>query len=295
MLKFSDWDKKYYSIDESLGEDFYNWLSKNFGGKIGKIEGILSDLVYGEKEYAKEWEKVQREISSMEDQIDTGEISAEEEKSFRKEIRKKKAELEIADRRRVQKVRTLNDQAKKIIDGNPRVNKYWEIKKAEAELSVIENLYNISKTLPSRRIEDSFYREYTEAQDRLTRKRRGIEDLEGKIKSETTETPETREKEKTSKEVAKTWKLVSMTISQFKSEVKEYSPEQRKEVKRALIDKKNLALNELRSLRRDKSKYLDRSISQRERKDVLNKYNPKIYEMGEIVDKIREKISYLDA
>ena len=64
-LKFTDWDKAYYSVNESLGENIHNWLSKNFGGKVSEIDGILSDLVRAEKEYAKEWELLTIENDSM--------------------------------------------------------------------------------------------------------------------------------------------------------------------------------------------------------------------------------------
>ena len=37
MLNFSEWDKKYYSIDESAEETVLNWLSRTFGGKVKKM------------------------------------------------------------------------------------------------------------------------------------------------------------------------------------------------------------------------------------------------------------------
>ena len=84
-----------------------------------------------------------------------------------------------------------------------------------------------------------------------------------------------------------------MSIPEFKDEIKKYSPSQIREVRKALIERKNMGLNELRSLRRDKNKELDKSSS-KDRKEVLSKYNPKIYEIGEIIDAIREKINHLD-
>lgn len=290
MLSFSEWNRINYSIDESIGEDLHNWLSRNFGGKISKLDGIISDLVSLEKDYASEWEKKQREISSMESQIETGEISSEEEKSFRKKIKEKKEEIEIADRKRVQKNRFLNDKARKIVEGNPRIHKYWDLKKSEAELSVIENLYNISKTLPSRKTEDRFYKDYVSAQEKLSRKRRGIEDLQKDIVEEK---PKEEEREDT-KEIPSVRSLISMSTSDFRSQIKNYSTPEIRKIKKILVDRKNLALNELRSLRRSKDKELDKISSQKDRKDVISKYNPRIYEMGEFIDRMREKISYLD-
>lgn len=293
MLSFSEWDKRYYSIDESLGDDVQNWLSKNFGGKISKIDGILSDLVYAEKTYAKEWEKSQREISSMEDQIKTGEISPEEKKSFQSKIKEKREEIEIADRKRIQKIRALNDQARKTMEGNSRVAKYWDLKKAEAEVEVVENLYRVSQSLPNKGVEDKFYKEYLKAQEELKRRRKGIEKLSDDIDKGKVKVKPKEEEKGEVKEITRIGRLISMSIPEFKDEIKKYSPSQIREVRKALIERKNMGLNELRSLRRDKNKELDKSSS-KDRKEVLSKYNPKIYEIGEIIDAIREKINHLD-
>ena len=83
-LRFSEWNKSNHIVDESLGDDIQNWLGKTFGGKTKKIDGILADLGFAEREYAKEWEKSQMDIGSLKGQIETGEISPEEEKDFRK-------------------------------------------------------------------------------------------------------------------------------------------------------------------------------------------------------------------
>ena len=84
-----------------------------------------------------------------------------------------------------------------------------------------------------------------------------------------------------------------MSLSDFRYEIKKYSPEGLKALQRALIDQKNLGLNELRSLKRVKGKELDRASS-REKTEIMGRYNPKIYEIEEKIDKIREKINHID-
>lgn len=291
MLSFSEWDKAYYSVNESLEDDVQNWLSRNFGGRVSKIDAILAELVSVEKEYAKKWESNHHEIFSMKDQLGSSEISEEESKDFRKKIREKKEELEDLNRKRIQKIRALNDKARSIVEGNSRVGKYWDLKKAEAELSVIENLYRVSQSFPDKDIENKFYGQYREAQEKLSQKRKGVEKISREIEKE----PESKEEKtvKPGKETARLGRLISMNISDFRKEVEEYTPDQIKEIRRGLIERKNLGLNELRSLRREKTKDLDKASS-KEKKDVLGRYNPKIYELGEIIDSIREKINYLN-
>lgn len=287
-LRFSEWDKAQYTVDESLGDDIQNWLGKTFGGKTKKIEGILADLGFAEKEYAKEWEKIQMDMGSINGQIDTGEISPEEEKEFRKKIKEHQSHLAILLRRKTQKIRDLNDLAMKTVEGNPRLNKYWDLKKAEAELEIVENLYKISKNLPDKKLEDDLYSQYRKAYDRLKQKEKGAESIAKEVEKDSDETSKGEDVD-----TSKIGKIIAMSLSDFRDEVKKYSPDGLKSLKRALIDQKNLGLNELRSLRRIKGKELDRASS-REKTEIMGKYNPKIYEIGEKIDKIREKINHID-
>ena len=287
-LKFSEWDRAHYTVDESLGDDIQNWLGKTFGGKTKKIEGILADLGFAEKEYAKEWEKIQMDMGSINGQIDTGEISPEEEKEFRKKIKEHQSHLAILLRRKTQKIRDLNDLAMKTVEGNSRLQKYWDLKKAEAELEIVENLYKISKNLPDKKLEDDLYSQYRKAYDRLKQKEKGAESIAKEVEKDSDETSKGEDVD-----TSKIGKIIAMSLSDFRDEVKKYSPDGLKSLKRALIDQKNLGLNELRSLRRIKGKELDRASS-REKTEIMGRYNPKIYEIGEKIDKIREKINRID-
>ena len=287
-LRFSEWDRTHYTVDESLGDDIQNWLGKTFGGKTKKIEGILADLGFAEKEYAKEWEKIQMDMGSINGQIDTGEISPEEEKDFRKKIKEHQSHLAILLRGKTQKIRDLNDLAMKTVEGNTRLNKYWDLKKAEAELEIVENLYKISKNLPDKKLEDDLYSQYRKAYDRLKQKEKGAESVAKEVEKDSEETSKGE-----GVDTSKIGKIIAMSLSDFRDEVKKYSPDGLKSLKRALIDQKNLGLNELRSLRRVKGKELD-SASSREKTEIMGRYNPKIYEIGEKIDKIREKINHID-
>ena len=287
-LRFSEWDRTHYTVDESLGDDIQNWLGKTFGGKTKKIEGILADLGFAEKEYAKEWEKIQMDMGSINGQIDTGEISPEEEKEFRKKIKEHQSHLAILLRRKTQKIRDLNDLAMKTVEGNTRLNKYWDLKKAEAELEIVENLYKISKNLPDKKLEDDLYSQYRKAYDRLKQKEKGAESVAKEVEKDSEETSKGE-----GVDTSKIGKIIAMSLSDFRDEVKKYSPDGLKSLKRALIDQKNLGLNELRSLRRVKGKELD-SASSREKTEIMGRYNPRIYEIGEKIDKIREKINHID-
>ena len=287
MLNFSEWDKQYYSIDESE-EGIINWLSRTFGGKVKKIDSILADLTYLEKEYAAQWEKDQSLIYDLKGQVDTGELSAEEEKDFRKKIKEAKERVSDSYRKKIQRIRSYNEQATKIVDKNSRVHKYWDLKKSEAEVEVMKNLYEISKKFPDKNLEDKLYDDYKKSYEDLKRKEKGFDAISKDVDKE-------EEIGKDFIEGLSLSSLIKMSIPSFRSEIKNYSPSQLKSLKKSLIDRKNLSLNELRTLRRSKSKDLDRAKSREDKTLILNKYNSRIYEVGEFIDKIREKISHLNA
>ena len=287
MLNFSEWDKQYYSIDESE-EGIINWLSRTFGGKVKKIDSILADLTYLEKEYAAQWEKDQFLIYDLKGQVDTGELSAEEEKDFRKKIKEAKERVSDSYRKKIQQIRSYNEQATKIVDKNSRVHKYWDLKKSEAEVEVMKNLYEISKKFPDKNLEDKLYDDYKKSYEDLKRKEKGFDAISKDVDKE-------EEIGKDFIEGLSLSSLIKMSIPSFRSEIKNYSPSQLKSLKKSLIDRKNLSLNELRTLRRSKSKDLDKAKSKEDKTLTLNKYNSRIYEVGEFIDKIREKISHLNA
>jgi len=287
MLNFSEWDKQYYSIDESE-EGIVNWLSRTFGGKIKKIDSILADLTYLEKEYATQWEKDQSLIYDLKGQIDTGELSDVEEKDFRKKIGEAKDRVADSSRKKIQQIRSYNEQAMKTVDKNSRVHKYWDLKKSESEVEVMKNLYEISKKFPDKNLEDKLYGEYKKSYEDLKKKEKGFDSISKDVDRE-------EEIGKDSIEGLSLSSLIKMSIPSFRSEIKNYSSSQLKSLKKSLIDRKNLALNELRTLRRSKNKDLDRVRSKEDKTLTLNKYNSRIYEVGEVIDKIREKISHLNA
>jgi hypothetical protein len=283
-LKFTDWDKAYYSIDESLGENIHNWLSKNFGGKINDIDGILGDIVRAEKEYSKEWEKIELENDSMKSQIESGNLEEQEEKDFRKKIKDNSNLISVSLKRKIQKVRVLEDKADKICKGNPRLIRYWDLKKAEADLEIIESLYKISKNLLDKGIEKDLYGKYKKAYTNLNDRKEKAEKIEKEIDTE----------EDASYDDSELESLISMSNAKFRDEIEFYSEKEIKSLKRDLVNQKNSYMNDLRGIKRRKEKESSSSSTAKERKEITSRLNLKISALGERIDRIREKITILN-
>lgn len=289
-LNFSDWKRKGNSVDESLSDDIQNFLSRTLGGRVKKLDGIISDLESSEDEYIKEWERVQTDISSIRSQMEDEDISGKEESDLKKKLKEYNNFLDILSRRKNQKVKSLNNQASSIIENNPRLKKYWDLKKSESEVQMAEKKYKIAKRFPDRRIQDELYSEYKKLYDRYQQKERESR----KIKSDLEKEFDDEEKPLKKTKMSGMGEIIRMGLSEFKKEVRGYSPMDLKSLRKNLIEIKNDSLNELRAVKRAKSRELDRATNSKERTKISSDFNPVIYDLGEYIDRIREKINHID-
>ena len=286
MLTFSEWNQDQYGLSESLSDNVKNWLSRTFGGKISQIDYLISEFVSAENEYIKEWNKIQLETDAVNREISSGKIPEEEVESYRNRIELRRGEIEALERRKTQKIRDLNIKILDLIKGDPRATKYWNLKKSEAEVEVARKMYDLSKKFSDKRIENSLYSNYLKTYDSYRDKEREVEDI----------VPDEAEKEvkspqfSTLKDIGK---FIGMNPREFSSEVRRYSSEDRRKIKKFLIDQKNLRLNDLRSLRRNKSLEINKA-GRNESGEILQIYNEKIYSLGETIDRLREKIIIID-
>ena len=286
MLTFSEWNQDQYGLSESLSDNVKNWLSRTFGGKISQIDYLISEFVSAENEYIKEWNKIQLETDAVHREISSGKIPEEEVESYRNRIELRRGEIEALERRKTQKIRDLNIKILDLIKGDPRATKYWNLKKSEAEVEVARKMYDLSKKFSDKRIENSLYSNYLKTYDSYRDKEREVEDI----------VPDEAEKEvkspqfSTLKDIGK---FIGMNPREFSSEVRKYSSEDRRKIKKFLIDQKNLRLNDLRSLRRNKSLEINKA-GRNESGEILQIYNEKIYSLGETIDRLREKIIIMD-
>jgi hypothetical protein len=289
-LNFSDWREKNNSVDESISDDIQNFLSRSFGGKVKKIDNIISDLESTEREYIKEWEKTQMDIISTKAKMEEEDISGKEESDLRKKLKEYSNFLDILLRRKNQKIKSLNNQAYAITQNNSRLKKYWDLKKSEFEVQIAEEKYNLAKKFPDRRIQDDLYLEYKKLYDKYQEREKESRKIKIDLENESEEEDLPVKKSKKSG----MGEIIRMSLSQFKKEVKGYSPSEVKTLRKNLIEIKNDSLNELRSVKRAKSRELDSASNSKERTKISSDFNPVIYDLGEYIDRIREKINHIN-
>jgi hypothetical protein len=295
MLKFKEWEKMTSSVDESIGDDIKNWFSKNFGGRVSKVDSIISDLISIEKKFVSEWESIQIEIGELREKLDSEDLESSEMDLIKGEIKKSLEKIESMERSKTQKIREFNLAVLDLTKGNQRITKYWNLKKAEAEVEISKDLYEISKNLSDPKMEDELYKKHIEALENFRKKEREMDEFvsDKEIDQEEDESPDD-DSEIGGEIDIKTKDLISMGTPKFLNTIKRFTSKDIKRVHRELTTQKNLILNDLRALRREKSLEMDKASKKSDKERIMKKYNSRIYELGEIVDGIREKISYIN-
>jgi hypothetical protein len=295
MLKFKEWEKMTSSVDESIGDDIKNWFSKNFGGRVSKVDSIISDLISIEKKFVSEWESIQIEIGELREKLDSEDLESSERDLINGKIKKSLEKIELMERSKTQKIREFNLAVLDLTKGNQRITKYWNLKKAEAEVEISKDLYEISKNLSDPKMEDELYKKHIEALENFRKKEREMDEFvsDKEIDQEEDESPDD-DSEIGGEIDIKTKDLISMGTPKFLNTIKRFTSKDIKRVHRELTTQKNLILNDLRALRREKSLEMDKASKKSDKERIMKKYNSRIYELGEIVDGIREKISYIN-
>jgi hypothetical protein len=293
MLKFKEWEKMCSSVDESIGDDIKNWFSKNFGGRVSKVDSIISDLVSIEKQFVSEWESIQIEIGELKEKLNSEDLESRERDLIKDKIKKSVEKIELMEREKTQKIREFNLMVLDLTKGNQRITKYWNLKKAEAEVEISKDLYEISKNLSDPKMEDELYQKHIEALENFRKKEREMDEFVSDNRIDPEEVSD--EDSETERNIdIKTKDLISMGTPKFLNVIKGFTPKEIKRIHRELTTQKNLILNDLRSLRREKSVEMDKASKKSDKERIMKKYNFRIYELGEIVDGIREKISYIN-
>lgn len=283
------------SVDESIGDDIKNWFSKNFGGRVSKVDSIISDLISIEKKFVSEWESIQIEIGELREKLDSEDLESSERDLINGKIKKSLEKIELMERSKTQKIREFNLAVLDLTKGNQRITKYWNLKKAEAEVEISKDLYEISKNLSDPKMEDELYKKHIEALENFRKKEREMDEFvsDKEIDQEEDESPDD-DSEIGGEIDIKTKDLISMGTPKFLNTIKRFTSKDIKRVHRELTTQKNLILNDLRALRREKSLEMDKASKKSDKERIMKKYNSRIYELGEIVDGIREKISYIN-
>lgn len=178
MNNILDW-KDYvesHRIDEGIMSNVKNWLSRNFGGSVSKIDSLLNSWKSNEWDYVKQNDKAEMEIH----QLDLERASMRKDPALYKaneaSVRELKKKISALANFRDKNSSLLETKIKKLVKNNDRLLDYYEMKKAKIEAELAKDLLDNYKWDKSK--EDEIYGRYSEALERVKEKEKEFKGID---------------------------------------------------------------------------------------------------------------------
>ena len=163
LLKFKEWESQNINERDANLDKIMNWLSSNFGGTISKIDSLLSKISTIETQYSKDWNDIQTDIDALEVKKAQTKSDPAEAKKLERMIDRNQKLLTALNKKRKADIAKVDDKVEKLTKGKTRLVSYWNLKKAELEADLAENMYKMAKDLTDESVADELYDKYKEA------------------------------------------------------------------------------------------------------------------------------------
>jgi uncharacterized small protein (DUF1192 family) len=242
LYNFTEW-KKQDGINESNSVDkIVNWLSSNFGGTISKIDSLISDILKIEEDYMKEWNEIQTDIDSLEVQKAQIKSDPAEAKKLERLIDRNQKLLNTLSKKRRSQIESIEKKVEDTVKDKQRLIKYWNYKKAQAEVDVAERLYKLAKNLTDQSIADELYDKYKDAALMARKKDEDFRKTYGKLdfsKDSTVDTETTGEEKAISSAKFSMDPILAMNAVQFTKYVQGMEKAQVRDLIKTMMTERN--------------------------------------------------------
>jgi len=169
-LNFKEWEKL---NEANVFDKIKDWFSSNFGGSIGKLDGLLYDYKNAELEFVDEWEEILVEIDKLELEKGQAKNDPAEVKKAERYIQRNNQVLVNSKKAHAKKIDSLMVKVKQLIGDSRKLQNYWEMNKSKIDAEVAEEMYKRSKDLADTSTSRELYNTYKNAV--LKAKERDIE------------------------------------------------------------------------------------------------------------------------
>lgn len=163
LLNFKEWESQNLNEKDSSLDKIMNWFSSNFGGSISKIDSLLGQINSIETQYSKDWNDIQTDIDALEIQKAQTKSDPAESKKLERMIDRNQKLLSALSKKRRADIEKIDAKVEKVTEGKARLISYWNLKKAELEADITENLYKMAKQLTDESVADELYDKYRKA------------------------------------------------------------------------------------------------------------------------------------
>jgi hypothetical protein len=143
-----------------------NWMSKNFGGSVSKLDSLISDMRTSENLYVDEWEDITTDIDSLEIERSQTKNDPAEIKRIERIIERKKSLMSALDKKHEKDLEVFKGKASEIFGKNIRLKDYWNTEMIRVESEIAEDIYNKTKELSSGLESDKLYKKYKDSMER---------------------------------------------------------------------------------------------------------------------------------
>ena len=238
-LKFKEWD----ALNESnVFDKIKTWLSGNFGGAVGKLDGLLSDYRSAELEYVDEWQEIAEEMDKLDLERDQTKSDPAELKKIERYIQRNREVLANSKKAHAKKIDHMMNVVRDVISDNSKLRNYWEMNKSRVDADVSEEMYKRSKDLADPVFSGGLYDKYKAAvllaKKKDTEFREKYGDLMGSAKKEQVKSSPKSNSGQSANE-ASVDLYMTMSLSDFTESVADMEPAQAKALASTLTKKRN--------------------------------------------------------
>jgi len=234
VLSIEEWETNNFSLVEGeVYDKAVNWLSKNFGGKVSKVDDILDDIRKSENDYADEWEDIISDIDALEVEKTQTNSDPAERKKLDRVISRKDRVLDALQKKHDGEIKRLKEKGEKLPGKNERLKAYWELELANLEIDIAEDMYRKAKDLSSETTAKSLYRKYESAMDKAKKRDAAFRSKYGSLIAFKTN------KGKSSTDESSLESMINMTQESFESRVKTWDKSAIKKLVKYLRKERN--------------------------------------------------------
>lgn len=269
-------------LNEGLFDSIKNIWNKIFGGGFKELDKLLSKYKVIVEEYWVEWTKITLEINKEQVLQNTSVYNSVERKKHElREERLDKQLKQLEESRNIQE-ESIGKQAKSIINGSEKSQAYWDAKSAILEEEMAKLAYENAKKASNVKTLDSVYKEIEDLASIAKEKDNAFKKEYGSYESPDYD-PET---------------FIQQDLARFQTSVLKLDAEEIKiiskylndELKKEVVSKKSISDELKKSV--DALDKTDKDLEVK-KKEIEDKFNPKIKESDDTIDDIEDKIDVL--
>jgi len=178
LLKFQEWE---HLNEENIFSKIQNWLSRNFGGALEKLDGLLSSYKKLEMRFVDEWEEIKVDNDKLE--IQRGQVKNDpaELKKIDRMLERNQSVIAAAAKVHEKNTDEIFMKAKKLIESSKNLQTYWETNKVKIDAEIAENMYKIAKKLTDSKEADELYSNYKKTALAARRKDEEFKEMYGNL------------------------------------------------------------------------------------------------------------------